>query len=102
MSVRNTKPKFELGRVVATQGALYALEEAQQSPLYFLHQHVFGDWECMCEEDRGLNESATAHEGDFQKQDRVYSTYETSLGVKLWIITEWDRSTTTILLPSEY
>jgi len=96
------KAKFQLGQVVATQGALAALEDAQQSALPFLQRHVAGDWGEVCDEDKKLNDEAIAYEGDSDKQQRVLSVYHTSKGVKLYIISEWDRSVTTLLLPEEY
>ena len=94
--------KFELGRIVITPGALGALEEAQQNALHFLALHASGRWGDLDREDRAANDRAIAHEGDREQQDRVLSAYQTRLGAKLWVITEWDRSVTTILLPGEY
>ncbi len=87
---------FELGQVVATPGALQALQEAEQLPAAFLDRHVSGDWGELGDEDTQANERAL-HEGL-----RILSAYTTSDGVKLWVITEADRSATTMLLPSEY
>jgi hypothetical protein len=89
-------PRFALGQVVATPGALEALEEAGQLPQEFLHRHVVGDWGELDEHDREANERAV-HGGD-----RIFSSYLTKKGAKLWVITEYDRSVTTLLLPSEY
>ena len=95
-------PKFRLGQIVAAPGALAALEDSAESPVTFLHRHQTGDWGDLCEDDKRVNEEAIAHEGDPEKQSRVLSAYMTAKKVKLWIITERDRSVTTILLPSEY
>jgi hypothetical protein len=94
--------KFQLGRVVATPGAIKALEEAGQEPSHFLRLHQSGAWGDLCAEDRRANDEAVAHEGDPERQQRVLSSYQTKAGAKLWVITEWDRSVTTILLPEEY
>ena len=94
--------RFKLGNVVATPGALQALAEAGQEPLHFLALHASGAWGDLNREDREANERATAHEDDPDQRDRVLSAYETRDGVRLWIITESDRSATTLLLPSEY
>ena len=94
--------KFRLGKVVATPGALKALQDAGQNAAHFLEMHQSGAWGDMDREDRRLNDEAIAHEGDPDRQQRVLSSYQTSLGTKIWIITEWDRSATTILLPEEY
>ncbi len=95
------KPKFSLGQVVATPGALHALQEAGQSPAFFLEKHVVGDWGCLDAEDKDLNDRAVV-EGS-----RILSAYKTLRGEKLWIITEatdddGTRSATTLLLPGEY
>jgi hypothetical protein len=95
-------PKFSLGRVVATPLAIEALKEAEQSPAHFLELHVTGRWGDLGAEDRRLNDQAIAHEDDPDRRDRVLSTYMTRAGAKLYVITEHDRSVTTILLPEEY
>lgn len=89
-------PRLALGRIVTTLGALAALEEADQSPWVFLHRHAAGDWGELCEEDRRENELS------LREGFRVLSAYRTAKGVKLWVITEADRSATTVLLPEEY
>ena len=88
--------RFPLGRIVATPGALAALEEAGESPGTLLKRHVTGDWGEVDEHDRQENEFSVAH------GFRLLSAYTVTNGTKLWIITEADRSATTILLPSEY
>lgn len=87
---------FPLGRTVATPGALEALEEAGQPPLVFLHRHQHGDWGEVPEEDAAENELS------LRNGFRIISAYKTRLDVRLWVITEADRSYTTILLPEEY
>lgn len=88
--------KFNLGKVVATPGALEALEDAGQPPIAFLSRHMAGDWGDLDASDKASNEAALKTEA------RILSAYHTARGVKLWIITEADRSSTCILLPSEY
>jgi hypothetical protein len=88
--------RFPLGRIVATPGALAALVEAGESPGIFIKRHVTGDWGELDEEDQRENELSVAH------GFRLLSAYTLSDGTKLWIITEADRSSTTLLLPSEY
>jgi hypothetical protein len=90
------KPLFPLGQVVATPGALAALEDAGQNPAEFLGRHVTGDWGDLDEHDRRENELS------LRQGLRLLSAYQTSKGVRIWVITEWDRSATTILLPDEY
>ncbi len=89
-------PKFRLGKLVSTPGALAALSEAGQSPMVFISQHVAGKWGDCDEHDRQANEDA------LKDGDRLFSVYRTSKGVKIWVITEADRSSTCVLLPEEY
>lgn len=91
-----TTSRFPLGQMVMTQGAATALDEANQSPFEFLNRHQRGDRGNVCEEDRRENELSLA------QGFRLLSVYRTKAGVKLYVITEYDRSATTILLPSEY
>lgn len=85
-----------LGVTVATPGALEALKEADESPWEFFNRHATGDWGEISPEDREENELS------LKEGLRVLSAYTLSTGVKLWVITEADRSVTTILLPEEY
>lgn len=92
------KPKvalFSLGRVVATPGALECLEANKQDPLELVARHVTGDWGDLDEEDVEEN-NRSVKEGY-----RILSAYKLA-GCKVWIITEHDRSVTTLLLPEEY
>jgi hypothetical protein len=88
--------RFPLGRIVATPGALAAVEEAAETPATFLGRHVTGDWGEVSEHDRQENELSVTN------SFRLLSSYTLANGTKLWIITEADRSATTLLLPSEY
>ena len=91
------RPKpFHLGEVVATRGAIAAMQEAAQSPIEFLIRHVRNDWGEVCPDDWALNDEAVGN------GDRLLSAYRTVNGERIWIITEWDRSYTTLLLPGEY
>ena len=92
----NRRPRFPLGDVVATPGALDALCEAQQEPLELLRRHQQGDWGDLDEEDKAENEFSLEHDL------RLLSAYTLPTQVKIWVITEWDRSVTTLLLPAEY
>jgi len=87
---------FPLGHIVATPGALRALEAAGQQPAKFLDRHVSGDWGELDEEDKRENEFSV------RNGLRILSAYTTHAGEKIWIITEADRSATTLLLPEEY
>ncbi|MCB9140491.1 MAG: hypothetical protein H6642_19330 [Caldilineaceae bacterium] len=87
---------FPLGHTLATPGALEALEEAHMSPLVLLSRHSQGDWGDLCDADRQENERALKRGG------RLFSAYNIGAKVRIWIITESDRSATTLLLPMEY
>lgn len=109
-------PRFELGRIVATPGALALMHRTNSNPFVLLARHVAGDWGECCAEDAQTNEDALAH------GSRVLSVYRlplqslseggekteqvsTQLDVgddRIWLITEADRSVTTLLLPEEY
>ncbi len=94
--IQVVKPKFPIGRVVATPGALEALEESGQSPFEFISRHAAGDWGIVDAEDRQANDDALIH------GERLLSAYLTTKGTKLWVITEADRSSSCLLLPEEY
>jgi hypothetical protein len=84
-----------LGRVLATPGALRLLVEAGGYPFDLLARHATGDWGELCAFDRLQNEIA------LREGLRVLSSYQVGEGC-VWVITEADRSVTTILLPEEY
>jgi hypothetical protein len=88
--------RFPLGRVVATPGALRVLEEANQNAFEFLAKHQAGDWGELCEEDIRENEFSVLN------GFRILSAHRTRNNTKIWVITEADRSATTLLLPEEY
>jgi hypothetical protein len=96
MDTSHAVPKFSLGRIVATPGAVAALASAGQHPHEFLSRHRQGDWGEVPEEDRQENEWS------LREGFRMLSVYHTRLGERIWLITEADRSATTLLLPSEY
>lgn len=90
----NSQAKFWTGGLVATINALKELvhEDIHNS----LDRHLSGDWGDLCDEDREANEDALQNGG------RLFSVYHDCKGVKFWIITESDRSATTVLLPDDY
>lgn len=90
------KAKFKLGQVVATPGALEAFEKTGQDVMNFLTRHIQGDWGDLTQDDKEENEFSLTHDL------RLLSAYHLSDGTKIWIITEADRSATTVLLPEEY
>ena len=87
--------KFVLGQVVATPVALEMLEHSGRAPIEFINRHVSGDWGDLGREDKQENELS------IREGFRILSSYDVD-GDKLWIITEADRSATTLLLPDEY
>jgi hypothetical protein len=88
--------RFQLGRLLSTPGALRALEKNNQGVLEFIQRHAKGDWGDVCEEDRKENELS------LQYGFRLISVYSLNDGTKIWIISEANRSATTLLLPEEY
>lgn len=86
------EPLFSIGRLVATPAVLNWPIELMP----YLHRHMTGDWGDVGNDDKIANDSAlTEYEG------RLFSAYDTPCG-RLWIITEWDRTVTTILRPEDY
>ena len=90
------QPLFPLGHLCATPGALEALNARGLSPFLFLERHVRGDWGQLDAEDVQTNDTALLH------GTRLLSAYDLGQHQTLWIITEADRSVTTLLLPEEY
>lgn len=89
--------RFPLGRTFATPAALAALSKAGVSPASLYARHQRGDWgDALPAADAAMNEEGV-HCGD-----RLLSAYRLPTGEKVWVITEWDRSATTLLLPEDY
>ena len=88
--------RFPLGQTYITPGAEEALMIAGQTGIEFLRRHMSNDWGDLSDEDVRENELS------LKEGFRLLSAYRTAKGQKLWIITEADRSATTILLPDEY
>lgn len=90
--------KFKLGRLVATDGVNTWMQGDLRNVGFVtssLRRHASGDWGEVCSEDKQLNDSAV------KEGTRLLSSYSHN-NTKIWIITEWDRSVTTILFPEEY
>ena len=85
---------FKLGQIVATSNVLTKVPS--EDILKGLRRHAVGDWGELCDEDRASNEHGIHH------GQRILSAYLDRYGTRYWIITEWDRSLTTILLPEDY
>lgn len=91
-----TTALFPLGQIVATPAALAALEATGTNPAALLRRHLAGDWGDVDTEDRQTNDIGV------REGTRLVSSYRLSDGEKIWVITESDRSATTILLPDDY
>ena len=94
MKPEATKTQISLGRTVITANAMATLD--QDSVQEALRRHATGDWGDLSPEDRQEND-LSAREGF-----RILSAYTDTHGTKFWIITEADRSATTVLLPEDY
>jgi hypothetical protein len=91
------KPLFELGETCMTQGASEALLALSIEPVVLFIRHVSGDWGDMPKSDKAQNDKAVK-----KGEGRIFSAYSLTPEIKVWVITECDRSYTTILLPEEY
>ena len=89
-------PKFPLGKLICTEGAAELITRLKIKIMNLIGRHITGDWGDIDDEDVHTNNCALLH------GDRLLSSYNIDPVSKLWIITEADRSRTTILLPSEY
>ena len=94
--MHSNEPRFSLGQCVATPGAIDTIAETGEDLYSFVRRHHIGDWGSICEEDAQANEDAVAN------GSRLLSVYVTKNDDKLYVITEADRSVTTVLLPGEY
>jgi len=96
MTTTNCAPRFLSGRTLITPRAMAAIVNAGDNPSAFLDRHFAGDWGDLNKADKWANEIA------LRDGERIQSAYVMRNGLKVWIITEADRSATTMLLPSEY
>jgi len=95
---------FETGPIVSTIGIREMMlnnVDAADAIQKCLDRHMSGDWGDLCEDDKAMNDESIEAEKSGEWTDRLFSSYETDFG-KIYIITEYDRSVTTILLPEEY
>jgi len=105
--VNSSQPKFKFqpGQIVATPGAQDFMEEHGINPMDLLKRHLSGDYGDLCDSDKKENEKGCADNdcpgGDPDNRLRQMSSYNYG-DEKIWIITEFDRSCTTFLLPEEY
>ncbi len=80
-----------------TAGVDELVRQGRLNPTPYLRRHLHGEWGDLDDSDRRQNDAALQ-----SGEDRLFSSYQVTRDLKLWIITEWDRSVTTLLLPSEY
>lgn len=92
-----SQARFASGQIVMTIGVDALIEEGRLDPAPYLYRHLCGDWGDLDDSDRHQNDAALQ-----SGEDRLFSSYRVAPDLKLWIITEWDRSVTTLLLPDEY
>ncbi|WP_369050903.1 hypothetical protein [Burkholderia gladioli] len=95
-STHHAGPRFKLGRIFATPAALEVMADPDVSIVDLLIRHVRGDWGDLSESDREQNELSV------ETGLRLLSCYVLPGGQTVWVITEWDRSSTTFLLPGDY
>ena len=98
---QNTRLPFPMGCVVMTANLQAKLQEAnperwEAELMGLISRHASGDWGSLDEEDKRQNDLTLG------RGLRIFLAYETSSGAKIWIITEADRSATTVLLPEDY
>ncbi len=91
-----SKPLFSLGKVFLTPATKAMFSEGILDVNELINRHISGDWSDMCDDDIESNKDAIVH------GFRVFSSYKLSESQNIWIITEADRSCTTLLLPDEY
>lgn len=94
--VEHHRPRFPMGKTIITQAALAVLEQAGLSPVTLLDRHRRGDWGELEPDDMARNELALL------TGKRLLSSYVIPGGGTVWVITDADRSVTTILLPEDY
>ena len=101
LRLSKVKPKFQLGALVMTRSVSELMSDSDFHPVHYVARHVRGDWGDLSDDSKLQNEEHLANGG------RLLSSYNVSLAnspevEKIWVITEHDRSVTTILLPSDY
>lgn len=92
-----TRARFTCGDVVMTRGVDALVQQGRLNPAPYLTRHLGGDWGDLDDSDHHQNDEALQ-----SGEDRLFSSYQVAPDLKLWIITERDRSVTTLLLPDEY
>ncbi len=93
---RNSYEFLNIGRIFYTPRALKALEDHDVELTTILWRHATGDWGEISASDRALNDTA------LERGERTYSAYQLGINCKVWVITECDCSSTTVVMPDEY
>ena len=93
-----SRPLFEPGRILLTPGAIEAMQKCRTKPSVLLIRHLTGDWGTLDSDDANANKRALNPKAPL----RILSSYPLTPDDTVWIITEHDRSVTTLLIPSEY
>ncbi|MBT2375316.1 hypothetical protein [Pseudomonas fluorescens] len=93
---QSSNPKFSLGALIFSATVDRLVRKGKLDPMPLLHRHLCGDWGEMCDQDKALNDDA------LKSHYRLFSAYEVPPHYRVWIITEADRSATTVLLPEDY
>lgn len=94
---KSQERRFQTGQLVMTRGVDDLVQSGRLDPTRYLRRHLKGDWGDLSDNDWQANDKALR-----SGEDRLFSSYDIGPVLKLWIITEWDRSVTTLLLPDEY
>ncbi len=92
-----SQDRIDAGQVVMTIGVNALVRQGRLNPAPYLRRHLSADWGDLDDSDQRQNDAALQ-----SGEDRLFSSYQVAPDLTLWIITEWDRSVTTLLLPSEY
>lgn len=93
---QSSHPKFSLGALIFSAAVDRLVRNDKLDPIPLLRRHLCGDWGDLCDQDKALNDDA------LQSHYRLFSAYEVAPHYRVWIITEADRSSTTVLLPEDY
>jgi hypothetical protein len=95
------RPLFRLGKIISTSAALQALREARQDPFELVNRHQAGDWGEVSRDVRQAND-LSARSTFSKAREKILSTYTLRTGLRIWILTEADRSVTTLFRPEEF
>lgn len=91
------RDRFPMGRLVMTRAVDHLIKQARLDPAPYIARHHKGDWGDLSDHDWAANDRALR-----SGEDRLFSSYEVAPDLTLYIITEWNRSVTTLMLPSDY